>query len=98
MGATNSLCDLAEILEDTKVLHDDAARASIGDLHMRHKEKALCYTAMLKEVRGWEDRRKRDRSVSTGADTNESAHDSLPALINRITRMQRANDSLSRGR
>ena len=90
MGATNSLCDLVEVLEDTRTFHDNAARSSIGDLHMRHEGKALCYTAMLKEVRGWEDRRKRDRSASTGADTNESAHDSLPALINRITRMQRA--------
>lgn len=46
MDMRSPLCGLVEVLEGTRAMHDDAARSSMGDLHMRHEEKASRYAAM----------------------------------------------------
>lgn len=89
MYTTHSLCDLVEVLEDTILFYDGAARSSMGRTRAQHEEKVLHYTAMRDEVRSWEELRMQVRSVPTGAGTNESASDDLPALMNRIYRMYR---------
>ena len=101
MDTAPFLCDLVEAIKDTIAIHDGAARSSMGDLRLRHEEKAFRYTAMLNEISGWEERRKRRRSVPIDAATGKSANDCFPALIDRIYsmyRMQSADDSLTHGR
>lgn len=100
MRTTPSFRDLVEVLEDSIVFHGDAARSSMGDLHTLHQRKVFCYTAMLNEARGWEERRKRERSVPAGTGTDESGNDSLSALIKRIDHMysvQQATSALAAG-
>lgn len=87
MDMKSLLCDLVEVLEGTRAMHDDAARSSTGDQHMRHEEKASCYTAMLKEVRNWQERTKRERSAPSDEGMNGPDDDGFPALIDRISRM-----------
>ena len=98
MDTTHFLCDLVEAMEDTIAIHDNAARSSTGDLRLRREKSVFPYTAMLNEVIGWEERRKRERSLPIVARTSESASDGFSALIDRIYgmyRMQSADDSLA---
>lgn len=87
---TSNLCNLVELLEDARVFHDEAARSSATGIRRRHIDKALCYASMLTETRHWEDGRQQGRFRPADAATPEPGRDSLPALMDRIYRKQRA--------